>query len=134
MKNFAKKFLVALLVLLSCSQTGVFANGGNTPDDIPVVPYPANPNPIPGPRNRARARYVAAEPQCYYYEGEVTIQADPTVSYISAQVVRADDNMTWSDAGAGSTITLTVTSDPGTYYLYFTLSNGKSYIGKYILY
>lgn len=134
MNNFAKRILVALLMLLPCFQTSVFASGNGKPDGIPVVPVPGDPNPIPGPKNRARARYIQAEPQCYYCDGEVTIQADNTISYISAQVVRAEDNMTWSDAGADSTITLTVTSDPGTYYLYFTLSNGKSYIGKYILY
>lgn len=140
MKNFAKRFLVALLVLLSCSQSGVFAEESNEPDDIPVVPYPGCPDPVPGPCNRGRAlartrtRYVETEPQCYYYEGAVTILADNAISFISAQVVRAEDNMTWINAGVGNTITLTVSSDPGTYYLYFTLSNGKSYIGKYILY
>jgi len=127
MRNFAKKFLVALFVLLPCFQTTVWAS--NEPDDIPIKPDPGI-----GPRNRARARYIQVEPQCFYYEGEVTIQADYTVSYITAEIIREEDNMTWSDAGAGSTITMTVTSDPGTYYLYFTLSNGKSYIGKYILY
>ena len=132
MKNFAKKFLVALFVLLPCFQTTTVWAGN--PEDIPVIPNPNNAGSGGVPKHRARARYIEVEPQCYYYEGEVTIQADPTVSYISAQVVRAEDNMTWSDAGVGSTITLTVTSDPGTYYLYFTLSNGKSYMGKYILY
>ena len=128
MRNFAKKFLVALFVLLPCFQTTtVWAS--NEPDDIPIKPDPGI-----GPRNRARARYIQVEPQCFYYEGEVTIQADYTVSYITAEIIREEDNMIWSDAGAGSTITMTVTSDPGTYYLYFTLSNGKSYIGKYILY
>lgn len=130
MRNFAKRILVALFVILPCFLTTTVWAGDQL--DVPVIP---NPNTGGGtPKNRARARYIVQEPQCYYYEGEVTIQADPTVSYISAQVVRAEDNMIWSDAGAGSTITLTVTSDPGTYYLYFTLSNGKSYIGKYILY
>ena len=135
MKNFAKRILVALLMLLPCFQAIVIASENNGP--IPITPHP-NPSPDPGsvpsPKNRARARYIEVEPQCFYCDGGVTIQADPTVSYITVQVVRAEDNMTWSDAGAGSTITLTVTSDPGTYYLYFTLSNGKSYIGKYILY
>ena len=137
MKNFAKKLLVALLVLLPCFQTNAMACENNGPEMVPVKPYPnpnPNPNPNPsGPRSRARARTIE-EPQCYYCDGEVTIQADNAITYISAQVVRAEDNMTWSDAGADSTITLTVTEDPGTYYLYFTLSNGKSYIGKYILY
>lgn len=133
MKKFAKRILVALFVLLPCFQaTTVWAGDYEEIPSKPVPPYPGSSG--SGPHNRARALYKQAEPYCFYCEGEVTIQADPTVSYISAQVVRAEDNMTWSDAGAGSTITLTVTSDPGTYYLYFTLSNGKSYIGKYILY
>lgn len=131
MKKIAKRILVAMLMLLPCFQTTVWAGDY---EDITVRPFPQDPGSGGVPKNRARALYKQAEPYCFYYEGEVTIQADPTVSYISAQVVRAEDNMTWSDAGAGSTITLTVTSDPGTYYLYFTLSNGKSYIGKYILY
>ena len=133
MNNFSKKFLVALFVLLPCFQTSVLAGeSDDEPEGIPVIKDPINGDILP--KKRARARYMAQEPQCYYYDGEVTIQADNTVSYINAQIIRAEDNMTWSDAGVGNTITLTVTSDPGTYYLYFTLSNGKSYIGKYILY
>jgi hypothetical protein len=138
MKRFAPKLLVALFLLLPCSQTIAVAIEDDGPSLVPVKPNPnPNPNPDPnpiGPRCRARARFVEVEPQCYYYDGEVIIQAGNTVSYITAEIIRAEDNMIWSDAGAGSTITLTVTSDPGTYYLYFTLSNGKSYIGKYILY
>ena len=137
MKKNAKRILVALFMLLPCFQAIVMASESNEPENIPVVPKP-NPSPDPGsvpsPKNRARALYKQAEPYCFYYEGEVTIQADYTVSYITAEIIREEDNMIWSDAGAGSTITMTVTSDPGTYYLYFTLSNGKSYIGKYILY
>lgn len=128
MKNLTKKIVLALFVLLPCFQTTVWAEF----EDIPVIPDPTSGGSVP--RNRARARYLQAEPQCFYCDGEVTIQADNSISYISAQVVRTEDNMTWINAGVGNTITLTVSSDPGTYYLYFTLSNGKSYIGKYILY
>jgi len=130
MKKFTKKILVVLFLLLPCFQTTTVWAGDY--EDIPVVPNPTTGGGVP--KCRARARYVVVEPQCFYCDGEVTIQADNSITYISAQVVRAEDNMTWSDAGVGSTITLTVTSDPGTYYLYFTLSNGKSYMGKYILY
>ena len=132
MKNLAKKFLVAFSVLLACFQTTTV--WAAECEEIPIKQEPGTGGGGGAPKNRARARYTVQEPKCFYCDGEVTIQADTTVSYISAQVVRAEDNMTWSDAGAGNTITLTVTSDPGTYYLYFTLSNGKSYIGKYILY
>lgn len=133
MKKFAKRILVALLMLLPCFQaTTVWACDYEEIPTRPVKPLPGSGG--SGPHNRARALYIEQEPQCYYCVGEVTIQADTTVTNISAQVVRAEDNMTWSDAGAGSAITMTVTEEPGTYYLYFTLSNGKSYIGKYILY
>ena len=137
MKNLAKKFLVALFLLLPCFQSIVMAGEEFGPEEIPVTPRPnpnPNPNPNPGPRNRARARYVEEGPLCYYYNGEVIIETNNTVSFITVEVYRAEDNMTWINAGVGNTITLNVSSDPGTYYLYFTLSNGMSYIGKYILY
>ena len=132
MKKFAKKFLVALIVLLSCFQTTTV--WADTYEEIPIKQEPGSGGSGGAPKCRARSRYTVQDPKCFYCDGEVTIQADNSITYISAQVVRAEDNMTWRDAGVGSTITLTVTSDPGTYYLYFTLSNGKSYIGKYILY
>lgn len=137
MKNFAKRFVVALLVLLPCFQTFVMASENNGPENVPLKPKPdpnPNPNPNPGPRNRSRARFVEEGPLCYYYNGEVTVEANNTVSYITAEVFRADDNMTWSDTSAGSTITLTVSSDPGTYNVYIILSNGQTYYGEYTLY
>lgn len=141
MKNYSKKLLVVLLVLLPCFQTVVMAGGFDDPDPVPIplsgTPNP-NPNPDPNPggiRSRARARYTIEESlESQYYNGEVTIMADSSIVYITAQVVRLDDNQSWSNAGAGDTLVIAVSDDPGDYILTFTLSNGKSYYGKYTLY
>ena len=133
MKNYLKRVLVVMMVLLPCFQTSVWA--GDEPDDIPVKDYP-NPNPNPVPRNRARGRSFNLEtvPACYYFNGEVSIQADSSVTFINASVERLEDNAVWTDAGMGDTLIMSVTDEPGTYILRFTLSNGKSYIGEYTLY
>lgn len=137
MKNYSKKILVVLLALLPCFQTVVMAGGFDDPDpqEIPVKQKPSpNPDPNPG-GHRSRARFIIEETVvCQYYNSEVTIMADSSITYISAQVVRLDDNTTWSNAGAGDTLVIAVSNDPGTYVLTFTLSNGKSYYGEYTLY
>ena len=135
MKNYSKKILVVLLALLPCFQTVVMAGGFDDPDPQ-EIPVNQTPSPIPGgPRSRARARFTVEDMLvCQYYNSEVTIMADSSITYISAQVVRLDDNTTWSNAGAGDTLVIAVSNDPGTYVLTFTLSNGKSYYGEYTLY
>lgn len=130
MKNYAKKFLVVLLALLPCFQTSVMAGEGDEPEAIPVKPKPT-PSP-PGPRSRAR--YIEEVPACYYYEGEVSIQAENGIAGIVASVTRLEDNATWTGAGTSNTLIMSVPEDAGTYILRFTLSDGKSYIGEYHLY
>lgn len=132
MKNNVKKLLVVLLALLPCFQTSVMAGGFDDPDptDIPLNPKPGT----PGPRSRARALYTIEVPACQYYNGEVTIMADSTITFISAQVLRVEDNVSWSGAAMDDTLVFGVSTDPGTYILTLTLSNGKSYYGEYILY
>ena len=129
MKNYLKRVLVVMIVLLPCFQTSVWA--GDEPDEIPIK---GDPN--PGPRNRARGRSFNYEttPACYYFNGEVSIQADSSVTFINASVERLEDNAVWTDAGMGDTLIMSVTDEPGTYILRFTLSNGKSYIGEYTIY
>lgn len=131
MKNYAKKFLVVLLALLPCFQTSVMASEGDEPENIPVK---GDPNPSPGPRSRSRARYIEEVPACYYYEGEVSIQAENGITGIVASVTRLEDNTTWTGAGTSNTLIMSVPEDAGTYILRFTLSDGKSYIGEYHLY
>lgn len=135
MKNNVKKLLVVLLALLPCFQTSVMAGGFDDPDPEPI-PIKENPsiNPGGGPRSRARARYTEEVPACQYYNGEVTIMADSTITFISAQVLRVEDNVSWSGAAMDDTLVFGVSTDPGTYILTLTLSNGKSYYGEYILY
>lgn len=98
------------------------------PDLIPIKPFPnPNPNPNPGPRCSVQ------EPYCYHIGGVVYIEADTTITYINATITRYDDNQVWSDAAASNTLSISASSDIGTYALKFTLSDGKSYIGEYII-
>lgn len=133
MKNFRKKFLLVLLALMPCFQTIVMAGfPDGEPEEIPVSPKPVpNPN---GPRSRSRARYIEVSPECYYYNGEVSIYADSSITSISASVTRLDDNMQWTETSISNTLTMVVSTDPGTYLLTLTLSDGKTYIGEYTLY
>ena len=122
-----------MMVALPCFQTNAWA--GDDPEDIPVIPDPtSNSTGGGGPRARARARYIVVDPTCTYFEGEVTIQADCSVTFINASVERLEDNAVWTDACMGDTLIMSVTDEPGTYILTFTLSNGKSYIVKYTIY
>ena len=133
MKNFVKRVLVVMMVALPCFQTNAWA--GDDPEDIPVIPDPtSNSTGGGGPRARARARYIVVDRTCTYFEGEVTIQADCSVTFINASIERLEDNAVWTDACMGDTLIMSVTDEPGTYILTFILSNGKSYIGKYTIY
>ena len=131
MKNFVKRVLVVMMVVLPCFQTNAWAGG--EPDNVPVVPDP-NTSQGGGPRARARAHYIYEVPACSYFEGEVTILAPENIDGITASVVRVEDNMMWSDSDMGNMLTISVSTDPGTYILTFTLSNGRKYYGEYTLY
>ena len=97
-------------------------------DDKPIVPAPnPNPNPNPGPRSNDQ------EPYCYHIGGVVYIEADANITYINATVTRYDDNQVWSDASNSNTLSIITSADAGEYLLNLTLSNGQSYIGKYII-
>ena len=84
MKKFAKKILVALFVLLPCFQTTTVWAAEY--EEIPIKQEPGIGGGGGAPKSRARARYTVQEPKCFYCDGEVTIQADNSISYISAQV------------------------------------------------
>jgi len=137
MKNLSKKLLVMLLAILPCFESLVMANTGGEPDVIPIKPGTSpNPNPNPQPpRARSRSRNnVEVLPECFYYNGEVSIVAGSNIASISASVIRVNDNMEWSSAGMGNTLSFVVSTEPGTYVLMLTLSDGKSYYGEYTLY
>ena len=137
MKNLSKKLLLVLLAVLPCFQTTAMAmtsGDGEDPTCIPLNPKPVlNPG---GPRLRAprRDNTVVTTPECYYYNGEVSIYAPAEITAISATVVRVDDNAQWSGSCTDSELTFTVSSEPGDYILTLTLSNGNSYYGEYSLY
>ena len=139
MKNIGKKILVFFLALMPCFQTQLMASTGDEPDQIPLKPDP-NPNPYPnphpgGPRARSRARNtIEVAPSCFYYDGEVSIEAGSNVAFISATVTRLDDNMQWSDSSVGNTLLMSVSTESGTYLLNLTLSDGRSFYGEYSLY
>lgn len=137
MKNLSKKLLLILVALLPCFQPSVMAVTGGEPDVIPIKPG-TNPNPNPDPippRSRARSRNtIEVAPSCFYYNGEVSILAGSDIASINASVIRLDDNMEWSGAGMGNTLSFMVSTEPGTYLLMLTLSDGKSYYGEYTLY
>ena len=132
MKNFAKKFLLVLLALLPCFQTSLMAAGDGDPDPERI---PVKPNPNANNKPRARARFTVENgPVCYYYQGEVSIEAESGISFITATITRLEDNESWTNSAMDDTLIINVSEDPGTYILTFTLSNGLSYIGEYHLY
>ena len=134
MKNFSKKVLAVLLALLPCFQTDIMAINNELPTEIPVTPNDP-PKPKPNPKPRSRARYTVNDvPACYYYEGEVTIEAESSIASITATVTRLDDNEQFTGASTGNVLTIQVSEDPGTYVLTFTLSNGTGYYGEYTHY
>lgn len=134
MKNFCKKVLLILLALLPCFQADIMAINDESPTEIPVTPNNP-PKPKPNPKPRSRARNIVGElPFCYYYEGEVTIEAASSIASINAMVTRLDDNEQFTGSATGNVLTIQVSEDPGTYVLSFTLSDGTGYYGEYTLY
>ena len=130
MKKNLKLFLLMLLALMTSLPTVVLADDDEPePDDIPIEPYPHIK--IPRPRARALNFNVEVYPECSYYNGAVTISAEPDITSISAEVECLEDGQVWSDSSAGNMLVLEVSADPGTYGLLLTLSNGKSYYGEY---
>jgi hypothetical protein len=132
MKNFSKKLFLVLLAFMPFISTNVMADGEIEP--IPIKPNtPINPNPTPRPRSPRRPAIVAT-PECFYCNGEVTIYAADEITAISASVVRYEDDAQWSGASNDNELSFLVSTDPGTYILTLTTSDGKSYYGEYILY
>ena len=98
------------------------------PNEIPIKPCPG-----PGDDHRPRFRSVVQDPQCYHYDGVVYINADSTVTFISATVIRIGDNLTWTGSASINTLSISVSAAIGVYRLELTLSDGRSFIGEYII-
>ena len=98
------------------------------PNLIPIKPLPS-----PGTGHEPRIRSVVQDPECYHYDGVVYIYADATVTFISATITRIGDNLTWTGSASTNTLSISASSAIGVYRLELTLSDGRAYIGEYII-
>ena len=98
------------------------------PNLIPIKPLPS-----PGTGHEPRIRNTVQEPECYHYDGVVSIYADATVTFISATITRIGDNLTWTGSASTNTLSISASSAIGVYRLELTLSDGRAYIGEYII-
>ena len=153
MKRNMKKLLVIALALMPSFSISVMAQpSGDDPEVIPVIktplPTPEGPRlipdepipiplkpipPVPGPSHEPRFRNSVQEPYCYFQDGVVYIDADATITAITATVTRYADNQVWSNTTNSNSLSITVSYSPGEYYLELTLSDGQYYQGKYII-
>lgn len=134
MNKCLKKLLVLILALMPVFTINVYAQvgGDELPDDVPL--NPGIPDGHPRPRAMARfPRSVSATPHCYYINGIIGIEADSTITSVSATVTRLDDDMTWSNVSNTNELSVIVSTDPGEYRVDVTLSDGRYYYGKYTL-
>ncbi len=70
---------------------------------------------------------------CYYLNGYVYIISGNDITSINGTVTRLSDNMQWIDSSNSNILQISVSSDAGVYRLIFTLSDGSSYYGDYVL-
>ena len=98
------------------------------PNLIPIKPLPS-----PGTGHEPRIRNTVQEPECYHYDGVVYIYADATVTFITATITRIGDNLTWTGSASTNTLSISVSAAIGVYRLELTLSDGRSFIGEYII-
>ena len=73
-------------------------------------------------------------PKCYYEDGYVYVIAESSVTSISGTLTRLSDNAQWSDSSTGCMLQIAVPTDPATYRLTLTLSDGSAYYGDYTLF
>ena len=73
------------------------------------------------------------QPHCFYQDGYVYIVGGSDITFINGTVTRRSDNMQWSDSCNSNILQISVSSDAGVYRLTFTLSDGSSYYGDYVL-
>lgn len=120
-KNSKLRFLT-LLILSSIISVNLSAF---TPDDNTDIEINGLGNP-PYPRSINQLN-------CYYQNGYVYIMGSNDITSINGTVTRQSDNMQWSNSSNSNTLQIAVPSDAGIYRLTFTLSDGSSYYGDYVL-
>ena len=115
------------------SNPGTGIPGPRIRQDIDPNLIPIKPVPGPGTGHEPRIRSVVQDPECYHYDGVVYIYADATVTFITATITRIGDNPTWTGSTSTNTLTISASSAIGVYRLELTLSDGRSFIGEYII-
>jgi len=124
-----KCLFLILLALLPSFPILISADDDNPQpgNSIDVKPHPG----VKIKRPRSRSINVVVAPECFYYNGIVTIIAPEDITSISAEVECFDDGQIWTDSIAGNVLLMNVSSESGTYGLLLTLSDGNSYYGEY---
>ena len=122
MDKLIKRTLVFLLAVTPCFLSEDVRAACDDPLEI---------EPIDSSGEVINPRSIA--PECYYQDGYVYIVADSSVTSIIGTVTRLSDNAQWSNNSTGSTLQIAVPTNPATYRLTFTLSDGSSYYGDYTL-
>ena len=123
--NSKLKQIIVLFVAFFVNQLLVKATG------ICDVPEEGNPiviesDHIPQPRS-------ITDIECYYLNGYVYIICGNDITSVNGTVTRLSDNMQWSNSSNSNTLQIAVPSDAGIYRLTFTLSDGSSFYGDYVL-
>ena len=119
-----KRTILLIVALLPCFS---FLLGSSIfqPNSVPDKPIDIDVEGIGQPRS--------INPDCFYLNGNVYIVADSSVTSISGTVTRLSDNAQWSDSSTGCMLQIAVPTDPATYRLTLTFSDGSSYYGDYTL-
>ena len=113
---------MTLLIVLSIISSSVLAFVPDDGTDINIT----------GMGNPPRPRSVD-QLYCYYQNGYVYIIGGNDITSINGTVTRLSDNMQLSDSCNSNMLQIAVPSDAGIYRLTFTLSDGSSYYGDYVL-
>lgn len=144
MKKYLKNLLLAAMMAfvpslsINCfAQDPGGGNGGGNGtggDDPNIIPVKSPPDTSKPPRSLPVFQPDMTEaPYCYHINGTVYIEADSTVTYITATVTCLDDNQAWSNSSSSNNLVIVASPSPGFYCLDLTLSNGQSYYGEYLI-
>ena len=123
-----KSIKVALLFMLAVAQvSSVKASNSSDPE---VLKY----SPIDLRLQGERPRGATNTPDCYYlYVGMVCVSATGNITGINATVTSLDSNQQFSGTAFGNELSIIVPTDPGTYSIEISLSDGTFYYGEYTL-
>ena len=124
MDKLLKRTLVFLLAFMHCFISEDVRAAGDDPLKIEPIIIDSSGEVI-NPRSIV--------PECFYQDGYIYLVGDSIVTSISGTVTRLSDNAQWSRSSTGCTLQIAVPTDPATYRLTFTLSDGSSYYGDYTL-